>query len=409
MARFGLVGKKLGHSDSPAIHALLGDADYALFELADEDEVKDFFKNAAFKGVNVTIPYKETAFALCDEVSPLAARLRNVNTVLRREDGTLYGDNTDAFGFRFLAERSGAAIAGKKALILGAGGAAKTVAAVLADLGAASVTMASRGGPVSLKDLSSQRDAAILVNATPVGMYPNNGATLVDPADFPGLEAVFDLICNPARTSLMLAAEERNVPAFGGLTMLAAQAVRASELFHGEPPGTRSGRIGEIVTTLRRRNRNLILIGMPGCGKTAVGRELAAATGRPFRDSDAELERRTGRAVGELLAEGEEAFRDRESAVLASLGKERGLVIATGGGAVLREENLASLSQNGLLIRVTRPLERLSTAGRPLSQSGDLAAIARYREPLYRRFADVTVANDGDVAETVAKILEVIE
>ncbi len=400
----GLLGKKLAHSYSPEIHALLGDYEYALYEKT-EAELPDFLVNGDWEGLNVTIPYKKTVLSFCGELSEAARRTGSVNTLVRR-GGRIFGDNTDASGFRTLAETSGLSFGGRKALVLGSGGASAAVCAALEDMGAIPVVV-SRRGEDNYGNLERHADASFIVNATPVGMYPDNGASPLEPSCFPDCEGVFDVIYNPARTALMLRAEALGIPAFNGLPMLVAQARRSSEDFTGASiPGEEVGRITRLM---EKKMENLILIGMPGCGKSTLAEMLHEATGREVLDADAVLEAQAGRTIPEIFAsEGEEGFRRRETAVLEAMGKLSGRIIATGGGCVVREENYPLLHQNGRIFWLRRDVSKLPKEGRPLSLAGDLEEMARRREPLYRRFADAEIFNDAAPEEALRQILEVI-
>jgi len=399
----GLLGEKLGHSYSPELHALLGDYPYALFEVAPKD-LGDFLRAGDFHGLNVTIPYKTTLAQVCDELSEAAAVIGSVNTVLRRADGSLYGDNTDAAGFAAMVRHSGIPVAGRKCLVFGSGGASRSVRYVLEQLGGDPVVVISRSGPDNYDNLDRHADAAVLVNTTPLGMYPHTGGTPVDLRDFPACQGVLDVVYNPARTPLLQQAEALGIPHLGGLLMLVEQARRSAEVFFGETiPLLR----GEIVwDILARRKENRVLIGMPGCGKSTVGQALADKLGRPFVDTDAKLEEALGMPCGEFITRrGEAAFRAHETALLEELGKESGLVIATGGGVVTRPENYPLLHQNGCLIFLERELSKLPKIGRPLSQKGKLEDLYTLRLPMYRRFADVIVENNG-APEAVAQAVE---
>ena len=399
----GLLGRKLGHSYSPQIHALLGAYSYRLMELEPE-AVGPFLKAGAFTGLNVTIPYKKTVIPYLDALSPEARRLGAVNTILRRE-GKLIGHNTDYFGFRYLVEKSGLHVAGKKALVLGSGGASNTASAVLEELGAR-VVVISRTGENNYQNLSRHADAAVIVNATPVGMYPNTGIRPLDLGQFPELEGVLDAIYNPARTQILLDAERRGLTAVNGLWMLVAQAKESAQWFTGAPIS--DDVIAPIHRALRQQMENILLVGMPGCGKTTVGQQLAQELGKKFVDADQALEETTGRKITDILpSQGEAAFRALETQTLADLGKQSGLVIATGGGCVTREENYDLLHQNGTVFWLTRELNKLPTQGRPLSR--DLGQMYARREPMYRRFADATVSNDGSVEQTVREIRRIWE
>ena len=404
MLKCGLLGEKLGHSYSPQIHAQLASYPYDLYEVAPE-RLDAFLRMTELAGMNVTIPYKKAVIPYCKALSPAAARIGSVNTLVRRADGW-YGDNTDYDGFCYMARDF--AIAGKKALVLGNGGVSLTVQQALRDLGAREAVVISRRGPDNYQNLARHADAQIIANATPVGMYPNNGASPLDLAGFPRLEGVLDLIYNPARTALLLQAERRGIACNGGLGMLVAQAKRAAELFTGR--AIADSEIERITRSLAGQMQNIVLIGMPGCGKTTLGKALADRLGRPFYDADAVLEQRTGRSIPEIFrCDGEAAFRALETQTLAELGKGSGAVIATGGGCVTRPENAPLLRQNGRVVWVKRPLDRLPVSGRPISQRMSPAAIYAQRRDRYAAFAAYTVENDGPLAETLAKLLEVLQ
>lgn len=404
MQRYGLLGEKLGHSYSPQLHAQLASYPYDLYEVAPE-RLDAFLRTTELAGMNVTIPYKKAVIPYCKALSPAAARIGSVNTLVRRADGW-YGDNTDYDGFCYMARDF--AIAGKKALVLGNGGVSLTVQQALRDLGAREAVVISRRGPDNYQNLARHADAQIIANATPVGMYPNNGASPLDLAGFPRLEGVLDLIYNPARTALLLQAERRGIACNGGLGMLVAQAKRAAERFTGR--AIADSEIERITRSLAGQMQNIVLIGMPGCGKTTLGKALADRLGRPFYDADAVLEQRTGRSIPEIFrCDGEAAFRALETQTLAELGKGSGAVIATGGGCVTRPENAPLLRQNGRVVWVKRPLDRLPVSGRPISQRMSAAAIYAQRRDCYAAFAAYTVENDGPLAETLAKLLEVLQ
>lgn len=406
MLRCGLLGRRLAHSYSPEIHAELGSYAYRLYE-KEPQELGQFLSGDEFDALNVTIPYKKDVMRYCASLSPAAQRIGSVNTIVRQADGTLRGYNTDADGFLYLIQKSGVCVAGKKALVFGSGGASATVCDVLRCLHAASVTVISRSGADNYDNLSRHKDAEILVNTTPVGMYPGNGAAVVDLAAFPSCCGVFDVVYNPARTALLLQAERLGIAHEGGLSMLVAQAIRASELFTGKPVD--ASLLARIERLLSGNMQNIVLIGMPGCGKSTVGAALAKRIGRTFYDADRELLQKTGKTAAQLICEeGESAFRDAETDVLAGLGKLSGSVIATGGGCVLREENYPLLHQNSLIIWLKRPLDALPVSGRPLSQRVSPQELYRIREPYYRRFADHCVENRSSPEAAVAGILEVL-
>ena len=402
--RAGLLGRKLGHSFSPRIHSFFGAYSYDLFEVEPE-QLDAFMLGDAFDALNVTIPYKKAVIPYCAELSPAAKAIGSVNTIVRRADGTLFGDNTDAAGFRSMLERLRVNCAEKKALVLGSGGASLTVQHVLRETGA-QVIVISRSGEDNYENLDRHADAAVLVNTTPVGMYPHCGESAVDLNRLPNLEAVLDVIYNPARTKLLLDAQERNIPCLGGLTMLVEQARAASERFIGSIiPMEKSD---EVLSVLQAETQNIILIGMPGCGKSSIGRILAKKTGRKLADADAAIIEKIGMSIPEYFASHSESeFRTVETEVLSELGKQSGLIIATGGGCVTQARNLRLLRQNGKLFFLKRDLNRLPKAGRPLSQANSLERMYEVRLPLYRAFADAEIDNMGTLEACADKILEV--
>lgn len=406
MRRCGLLGEHLGHSYSPFLHQHFGDYSYDLFEVPPE-KLADFLKQGDFHGLNVTIPYKTAVLPFCAELSDRARALGSVNTLLRRADGTLFGENTDVLGFEELLRQSGLDLAGKKVLVLGSGGASLSVCPVLREQGAGEVVVISRGGENHYGNLERHRDAVLLVNTTPVGMYPNNGAAPLSLVSCPHCEGVLDLIYNPARTALMREAEDLGIPAFGGLFMLVYQAKAAAELFSGHRIEESAARAA--LYALRARMENIILIGMPGCGKSTVGEALARQLGRDFVDADCALEQAAGLPIPAIFErEGEAGFRTRESAVLRELGARSGLVLATGGGCVTRTENYAPLHQNGTIVHLERALTALDREGRPLSQGADLTALYAARLPLYHRFADLMIQNDAPPETVAARIWEAV-
>ena len=407
MGRYGLLGEHLGHSFSPQIHALLCGYEYSLREVA-RDALPEFLENCGLDGMNVTIPYKKDVLPYCVQISDEVKRMGSANTLVRRADGW-HAHNTDYFGFRYMLESCGYSPEGKKAVVLGNGGAAVAVVTALEDMGAGEIVIISRSGENNYDNLHLHRDADVVVNTTPLGMYPRTGVAAVSLDSFPQCRAVFDLIYNPARTKLIMDAESSGLICRSGLSMLVAQAHRAAELFTGtEIP---KSRIEEILHVLGKETENIILIGMPGCGKSSVGRELSAITGRQFTDADEEFLRINGISPGDMIvSQGEEAFRRAETAVLSKLGKRSGLIIATGGGCVTREENYPLLHQNGEIFCLSRSLDKLPTEGRPLSQQNTLRELYEKRRPMYERFADHIIDNDsGSVHDTAVAILEAMK
>ena len=400
---YGLIGEKLGHSFSVPIHAMLGRKEYRLYELRRE-ELAGFLANPNLGGLNVTIPYKREVMPYCAQIAPEAQQIGSVNTIVNRE-GKLWAYNTDLYGFVYMVQSAGISMQGKKVLILGNGGTSLTAQAAAKKLGAREVVVMSRRAAVTYADLPKHTDSEILVNTTPVGMYPNNLQAVVELGAFANLSGVVDVIFNPARTKLVLEAAARGIPATGGLKMLVAQAKQAEEYFYGR--AIDDARIEEIYRTLSCDTGNIVLTGMPGSGKTSVGRALAKMMGREAIDIDDEIAQAAGRSIPEIFqSEGEAGFRARESAAIREAGKGTGKVIMTGGGAVLREENYAPLKQNGRIYQLSRDIELLAMGGRPLSTGREaLYAMQEQRAPFYARFRDVCVENDTTVEEAARKIL----
>ena len=398
----GLLGRKLGHSVSPQLHALFGDYVYGLYE-REETQLPAFLQNCGLRGLNVTVPYKQTVLPYCDTLTDCASAVGSVNTLLF-ENGKSLGDNTDVYGFQTLLAKYGIAVRHKKVLVLGSGGASKAVQYVLREQGA-DVTVISRRGENNYVNLCKYRDTDIIVNATPVGMYPDNGNSLIDLTKFPACATVIDLIYNPLKTALLLQAEALGKQAVNGLYMLTAQAKRASELFQ------KKSLPDELTETAFRalsvQMQSTVLIGMPGCGKTAVGRLLAEKLHRPFFDSDEVLTERYGDIPMIFREQGEDAFRAMETEILSELGRRTGIVLATGGGAVTRSENYDLLRQNGRIICLDRP--ELAIEGRPLSQKYSPDALRARREPLYRAWAERIIPNSGTAEAAVDAILEAIK
>ena len=403
----GLLGRKLGHSYSPQIHGLLSDYEYVLYE-KEPEEVEGFIKSGTFDGINVTIPYKKTVLPFCDELSETARAIGSVNTIVRRKDGTLFGDNTDAFGFEKLIRKCGISVSGKKALVLGTGGASVTAVYVLKKLGAKEVITISRSGENNYGNLSLHADAEIIANTTPVGMFPNNGESPVDLSIFPNLSGLLDVVYNPARTAIALQAEKLGIPYATGLYMLVAQAKRSCELFTGS--AVPDAEIDRIHGILSHQMQNIVIIGMPGSGKTAVSSLLSEKTGREMIDTDALIVKKAGISIPEIFAScGEDGFRKAETAAAAEAGKLGGKIISTGGGIVTREENYDLLHQNGILVWIQRDTSLLPTDGRPISQTSDLNELYLRRRPMYERFADAIADNNGALEDTVNTIMEIIK
>lgn len=390
LTAYGLLGKTLGYSYSPLIHKTLGNDEYSLYE-RNPEELADFFSNPALKGLNITIPYKVDALKACTTVSSVAKRIGCVNTMVRREDGW-YGHNTDYDGFLFMLKVSGIQIPGKKVIILGDGATAHTIHIALEDLEAKEILHLSRNTAPFYSDAPTiGKDADIVINVTPVGMAPHCPDSLIDLKDFPNLEAAIDVVYNPYRTALLIEAENRGLRYADGLAMLVGQAVAAAKLFLNKEFTTEESL--NIVKTIRKSQENIVLIGMPGVGKTTVGSTLSQLLNRPIIDCDAIFEERYGHPSTYIATYGEADFREKETAILHDISKETGAIIATGGGVITRSENYALLRQNSRIYWLRRPLEKLDTSGRVLSNGGlqRLQELYTVREPLYTAFAQVII------------------
>lgn len=400
---YGLLGRKLGHSYSPAIHAQLGDTAYRCIEL-EPDQLGEFLKRDDIGGLNVTIPYKRDVLPFCTWTSESVRQIGAANTLVKR-DGKLYAYNTDKPGFMEMTRRSGISVEEAKVLVLGSGGASLAVKAGLSSMGAAQIITISRSGENNYDNISRHYDADVIVNTTPVGMCPKCIQSPLSLQGFRNLRGVLDVVYNPARTGLMLQAEELGIPHASGLTMLVAQAIRSHEIFFDtEVPDEMTD---SILRTLRSDSFNIILAGMPGCGKTTVAGELGRLTGREVIDMDEEVVKAAGKSIPDIFQDdGEKVFRDMESEQIARFGAMSGKILSLGGGAVLREENYAPLHQNGRIYFLQRDLSLLGMDGRPLSKdAATLENMYKERLPRYQRFADAEVENSGTPEETARTIL----
>ncbi len=406
MKRYGLLGETLSHSLSPQIHAFFGEYAYDLIEKS-EDELTAFFADPPVAAMNVTIPYKKTVIPFCTELDDVAKRIGSVNTI-RFDGDTVCGYNTDYYGFCYMLERADISVAGKKVLVLGSGGASATVCCVLKDQGAKQVVVISRSGENNYSNLERHRDVQVIINTTPVGMYPETAAAPLSLLQFPSCEAVADIVYNPLRTRLLQDAEKRGMKTANGLSMLVAQAHRAAEIFFGQPLD--KGLIEKGLHGLEQQFRNIVLVGMPGCGKSTLARLLANALGKEVADTDAAVEQHAGKTIPTIFVEqGEAAFRRLEANAVQELGKSGGKVIATGGGTILTEENRDALRQNAVVVFLERELDALATNGRPLSKNREaIEELYKQRLPLYREVADVTVRVEGTPEETLRRIREAI-
>jgi shikimate dehydrogenase len=409
---YGLIGEHLPHSFSKIIHEKLAPYSYELHELR-PDEVDSFMRGKEFKGINVTIPYKQTVIPYLDEISDQARSIGAVNTVVNR-NGRLCGYNTDYFGMKSLIERLGIDPAGKKVLILGTGGTSKTAFAVATDMGASEVYKVSRTGkdgvPTYEEAYERHTDAQIIINTTPCGMYPAIDDCPLDLSRFPDLCGVIDAIYNPLRTVLILEAQKRGIPAEGGLYMLVVQAVYAAELFADRK--IESEKTDQVFKEILNSKRNIVLSGMSLAGKTTLGTLLAKKLDRVLEDTDQMIIRKEQRPITEIFAtDGEKYFRDLETEMARTLAPQTGLVIATGGGAILRQENVDALKKNGCIIFLDRPFNQILPADdRPLANTKEkVAALLEKRYPIYKATCDESITNDLTPEEGIAKILAALQ
>lgn len=405
--KYGLIAEKLGHSYSKIIHEMLGRYEYELLPMP-EEEVGVLLTSKAFDGINVTIPYKSTVIPYLDWISRQAKKIGAVNTVVNK-NGVLYGYNTDYAGFTATLQRSGFDVSGKNVLVLGSGGTSKTVCTACRDLGARSVFVASRRPGDGQISYEHSKEIAIdyIINTTPAGMYPDTGKSAIEIGDYKGVLGVVDVIFNPLRTKLLLDCEDAGIPCADGLYMLVTQAMASAELFTGVP--VKRTEAERIYEALRNNTENTVLTGMPGSGKTTVGKLLAEKTGKQFIDTDAELAKKIGNVADFIRAHGEAEFRDKETEAIKEItANARGAVIATGGGAVLREENVRALRENGMIFFIDRRLSLIATdESRPLSSNPE-ALKARYaeRRGIYEKTCDHRIINNLTPDEAVKRIMK---
>ncbi len=404
MITYGLCGHSLKHSYSKIIHNTLGNKQYELINLA-RDEFYELMESRAFYAVNVTIPYKKDAYNACSYLSDEAKNIGSVNTVVNR-DGVLCGYNTDFSGFVYMLERARIDITDKNVIILGTGGTSLTAQAVCRAKGVRTLNVVSRTGVVNYENVYDLADTQIVINTTPVGMYPDNGRTPVDISRFPKLSGVVDVIYNPLKTKILSDAQNLGIPYTGGLPMLVYQAARAHELFFDVQLDDKV--VDRVLSVCLEQCANVVLVGMPGCGKTSIGKAVSNELSRIFLDTDSFVEQ-AGLTIPEIFEKyGEGGFRERETEAIKMLCSLSGRVIATGGGAVLSENNRTLMHQNGFVVYIRRKLENLATDGRPLS-SGGLEKVKKLydeRHEIYESTADIIVDTNENVDECARMIVE---
>ncbi|MBR2388695.1 MAG: shikimate kinase [Clostridia bacterium] len=398
-----VLGEKLPHTFSPQIHSLLADYSYGIKEVAPKD-LEHFMLSCEFDFLNVTIPYKKDVIKYLASLSPEAQAIGAVNTVKRMPDGSLRGFNTDYYGFEYTLKKSHLDVSGKKALVLGSGGASMPVKAVLKNLGVSEIITVSRSGEDNYENISKHFDAEIIVNTTPVGMFPNNEAKLIDLRQFNACIGIVDIIYNPQKTALLLEAESLGIKYCGGLSMLVAQAKKAAEIFTDR--SIDDTEIERIEKTISYDMTNIVLIGMPSSGKTTIGKIISEKTNKPFFDSDEEFEKCFSVTPAEAIDKlGVDKFRKMEHSVVKELGKKSGCVISTGGGIVTRKENYAPLHQNGVIFFVERDLKKLTSTNRPISKSVGIEKLYSERLPLYIDFSDRRIYNNSTAENAANEII----
>ncbi len=403
--KYCLLGEKLGHSYSKIIHEKLG-LNYELKEL-NKQELFEFLNNNDYSGFNVTIPYKKDVLPFIEGLSDTAKLAGAVNTVVNK-NGKLYGYNTDVDGMNYMITQRGVTLKGKNVLVLGSGGTSNTAVTLCKREGAKSFVVVSRSGEVNYSNCYELQDTEIIINTTPVGMFPNVFDSPIDLSKFKNLKGVFDCIYNPKNTELLTQAKRLNIPCGGGLDMLVEQAVLAYGIWTNTPNDTNLTK--KIIKEIESETMNIVLCGMPSAGKSSIGKLVAEKLNKEFIDSDEVIKQVYNKTPAEIIeSEGEDSFRDKESQVIKSLSLKRGVVLALGGGAVLREENVKNLKRNGVIFYIKRNLGLLSLDNRPLSKSEGIDRLYQKRKEIYEGVSDYIVENNSVILDAVREIIKLYE
>ena len=403
---YGLIGENLSHSFSEFIHSEFNLYNYKLYNLS-EDELDVILKSKKFKGLNVTIPYKKAVIKYCDVLDETVKKIGSANT-LDIKNNCLKAYNTDYFGLKYTMDRSNIFLKNKKIMILGSGGTSLTARALAEDLGASEIITVSRSldEKVNYINIYDYNFVDIIINTTPVGMYPNNLCELVDISRFKNLSGVVDVIYNPLKSKLLMKSKELKIPTAGGLPMLVAQAKASAEIFSGVEIDDLI--IEKIIKKLCFKISNIALIGMPGCGKTTLSKILSDKLSKKFIDIDQEIQKYFQEKISDIFKiHGEEKFREAETEIIKKCGKENNFILSTGGGAVINKENYYPLKQNSRIYWIKRDLNKLDTKNRPLSKNlNEIKKIYESRKLMYENFSDKIIFNNGNLEDAAQKILE---
>lgn len=403
---YGLIGKNLSHSFSEFIHREFNLYNYNLYNLS-ENEFDIMLKSKKFKGLNITMPYKKSVIKYCDSLDETVKKIGSANTLVSK-NGCIKAYNTDYFGLKYTMDRSNIFLKNKKVMILGSGGTSLTARVLAEDLGASEILTVSRSldKKINYSNIYDYNFVDVIINTTPVGMYPNNLCELVDISRFKNLSGVVDVIYNPLKSKLLMKSKELQIPVSGGLPMLVAQAKASGEIFSGKKIDDLI--IEKIIKKLCFKIYNIVLIGMPGCGKTSLSKILSDKLLKKFIDTDREIQKYFQETISKIFEiHGEEKFRETEIEIIKKYGKENNLILSTGGGAVINKENYYSLKQNSRIYWIKRNLNKLDTKNRPLSKNlNEIKKIYQSRKLMYKNFSDKIILNNEKPEDAVQEILE---